>query len=128
MPNLVGPETIDTFSTDGTCTYAASAIGGSPIATTVKVEGETLEIVAGAPVPYACDDVVGVKINPLSPLPCQPGTRIIRPAVNTTVYINGQLPAVTGDEAQLVVGGTARPLTGPFQYPTIIIGSNLETT
>jgi len=126
MPNLVGPETVDTVSSDATCVYAAAPIGGTPIPTTVKVGGETLEIVAGAPVPYACDDVVGVKINPLSPLPCQPGTRIIRPAINTTVYINGQLPAVTGDEAQLVIGSTPRPLTGPFQHPTIVIGSNLQ--
>ena len=126
MPNLASTETIDTTSTDGTCIYNPAPIGGTPIPTTVKVGGETLEIVAGAPVPYACDDVVGVKINPLSPLPCQPGTRIIKPAVNTTVYINGQLPAVTGDEAQLVIGSTARPLTGPFQHPTIVIGSNLQ--
>ena len=125
MPNFVGPETVDTVSSDATCVYAASPIGGTPIPTTVKVGGETLEIVAGAPVPYACDDVVGVKINPLSPLPCQPGTRIIRPAVNTTVFINGQLPAVTGDEAQLLIGGSPRPLTGPFQHPKIKIGTRL---
>ena len=93
--------------------------------TKVIAGGTPLKIVAGAPVPYACDDVTGVKINPLSPLPCQPGTRIIRPTVNTTVFINGQLPAVTGDEAQLVIGGSPRPLTGPFQHPTIVIGSNL---
>ena len=127
MPNLVGPETVDTVSSDATCVYAAAPIGGTPIPTTVKVGGETLEIVAGAPVPYACADVAGVKINPLSPLPCQPGTRIIRPTVNTTVLINGQLPAVTGDEAQLVIGGSPRPLTGPFQHPTIVIGSNIES-
>ena len=126
MPNLASSETVDTPSSDGTCVYPASAIGGSPIATTVKVNNETLEIIAGAPTPYACDAVDGVKINPLSPLPCQPGTRILRPSVNTTVFINGRLPAVTGDEAQLVVGGSPRPLTGPFQHPTIVIGSNLS--
>ena len=97
--------------------------------TTVMVGGpegpEVLKIIAGAPVPYACTDVVGVKINPLSPLPCQPGTRILRPNVNKTVFINGQLPAVTGDEAQLIIGGSPRPLTGPFQHPKILIGSNL---
>ena len=126
MPNLVGPETVDTVSTDSLCIYPAAPIGGSPIATTVKVEGKTLEIIAGAPTPYACDPTTPQPLpTNVIPLPCQPGTRIIRPTVNTTVYINGQLPAVTGDEAQLVVGGTARPLTGPFQYPTIIIGSNL---
>lgn len=125
MPNIAGPETVDTPSSDGTCIYAAAPIGGTAVPTTVMVGVTPLVIIAGAPVPYACADVAGVKINPLSPLPCQPGTRIIRPAVNTTVFINGQLPAVTGDEAQLVIGGTPRPLTGPFQYPRIIIGSKL---
>ena len=63
MPNLVSVETVDTPSSDGTCTYAAAPIGGTPIPTTVKVGGETLKIIAGAPTPYACDDVTGVKIN-----------------------------------------------------------------
>ena len=126
MPNLASVETVDTPSTDGTCTYAAAPIGGTPVPTTVMAGNQPLKIIAGAPVPYPCADVVGVKINPLSPLPCQPGTRTIRPTVNTTVIINGQLPAVTGDEAQLLIGGSPRPLTGPFQHPTIVIGSNLS--
>jgi len=126
MPNLASIETIDTLSSDGTCIYPASAIGGAGVPTTVMVGNQPLKIIAGAPVPYACDPVTGVKINPLSPLPCQPGTRIIRPNVNKTVIINGQLPAVTGDEAQLIIGGSPRPLTGPFQHPTIVIGSNLS--
>ena len=125
MPNLASIETVDTPSSDGTCTYAAAPIGGSGVSTKVMVGNQPLKIIAGAPTPYSCDSVTGVKINPLSPLPCQPGTRIIRPSVNTTVFINGQLPAVTGDEAQLVIGGSPRPLTGPFQHPTIVIGSNL---
>lgn len=126
MPNLASIETVDTPSSDGTCTYAAAPIGGAGVPTTVMAGNQPLKIIAGAPVPYACADVVGVKINPLSPLPCQPGTRTIRPTVNTTVIINGQLPAVTGDEAQLLIGGSPRPLTGPFQHPTIVIGSNLS--
>ena len=127
MPNLASVETIDTVSSDGTCIYNPAPIGGTPVPTTVMVGNQPLKIIAGAPVPYACADVAGVKINPLSPLPCQPGTRIIRPTVNTTVLINGQLPAVTGGEAQLVIGGSPRPLTGPFQHPTIVIGSNIES-
>ena len=125
MPNLASIETVDTVSSDGTWSSPASAIGGSGVTTTVRVNNQPLKIIAGAPVPYSCSPVTGVKINPLSPLPCQPGTRTLRPSVNTTVYINGQLPAVTGDEAQLVIGGSPRPLTGPFQHPTIVIGSNL---
>ena len=124
MPNLVGPETVDTFSTDGTCTYNALALGGTPTPTTVMVGNQPLFIYDETTVPAP---VTGVKINPLSPLPCQDGSRKVRPLINTTVRINGRLPAVTGDDAQLLVGGTLRPLTGPFQHPTIVIGSNLTS-
>ena len=124
MPNLASEDTVDTSSTDGTCIYNAAPIGGSPVSTSVVVGNQPLKIIAGTPF-YACDDVTGVKINPLSPLPCQPGTRRITPTVNTTVFINGKLPAVTGDQAQLVIGGSPRPLTAPFQHASILIGSRL---
>jgi len=127
MPNLAGPETVDTSSTDALCIYPALAIGGAPIPTTVVINKTPLKIIAGAPVPYMCAPTVPVPLpTNIIPLPCQPGTRIIRPLVNKTVFINGQLPAVTGDEAQLLVGGTPRPLTGPFQHPTILIGTQLK--
>ena len=124
MPNLASEDTVDTSSTDGTCIYNAAPIGGNPVSTSVVVGNQPLKIIAGTPF-YACDDVNGVKINPLSPLPCQPGTRRITPTVNTTVFINGKLPAVTGDQAQLVIGGSPRPLTAPFQHASILIGSRL---
>ncbi len=124
MPNLVGPETVDTRSTDSLCEYPAAPIGGVAIPTTVVVNKVPLKIVAGAPVPYTCSPTVPAPLpTNIIPLPCQSGARIIRPLVNKTVFINGQLPAVTGDEAQLFVGGTPRPLTGPFQHPTILIGT-----
>ena len=124
MPNLASKDTVDTQSSDGTCIYNAAPIGGTEVPTTVMVGNQPLKIIAGTPF-YACDDVNGVKINPLSPLPCQPGTRRITPTVNTTVLINGKLPAVTGDQAQLVIGGSPRPLTAPFQHASILIGSRL---
>lgn len=124
MAFIVGPETIDTVSVDGNCTYPAAPLGGTPYPTKVVAGGKPLLIYDNASIPAP---VVGVKINPAIPLPCQPGQRVIRPTVNKTVFINGRLPAVTGDEAQMVVGGTPRPLTGPFQHPTILIGSNITT-
>ena len=122
MPNLAGPETVDTVSTDGNCLYPAAPLGGTPYTTTVYSDGIPIDIYDNLSKPAS---IAGQKINPLIPLPCQPGERIIRPTINSTVFFNGRLPAVTGDEAQLVLGGTPRPLTGPFQYPRIIIGSNL---
>tara|TARA_B100000900_G_scaffold27769_1_gene21447 strand:+ start:1795 stop:2169 length:375 start_codon:yes stop_codon:yes gene_type:complete len=124
MPNLASEDTVDTSSTDGTCIYNAAPIGGDAVSTSVEVGNQPLKIIAGTPF-YECDEVTGVKINPLSPLPCQPGTRRITPTVNTTVFIDGKLPAVTGDQAQLVIGGSPRPLTGPFQHASILIGSRL---
>lgn len=123
MPNFVGPETVDTVSTDGNCLYAASPLGGTPYLSTVVVGKSPLKIYDNLSVPAP---VAGTKVNPLIPLPCQPGQRVIKPTVNKTVFINGRLPAVTGDEAQMVIGSTPRPLTGPFQHPTILIGTQLK--
>ena len=81
--------------------------------------------------PYECDEVSGVKVNPLVPLPCAPGERKIFSVVNTTVFIDDKLPAVTGDTAQLGIEnvpiGTPRTLTGPFIHPTIKIGTQIIT-
>lgn len=121
MANVVGPDTVDTASTDGNCAYAAKALGGETTKSTdVLFEGEEVEYYKATDIP---DSVDGVKINPLIPAPCLPGERRINPTVNTSVYINGNLFAVTGDQASLIVGATTpRPLTGPYRYPTIVIG------
>jgi hypothetical protein len=121
MPNLVGEDTVDTVSTDGNCLYEAKALGGTPTTSnTIKIEGQVLKTYDATSSP---DDVDGEKINPLIPAPCQPGTRIVTPTVNKTVFMDGRLPAVTGDEAAMF--GTARPLTGPYQHANIIIGSRI---
>ena len=123
MPNVVGPDCIDTPSTDGLCTFPAKELGGSSSTSpNVYFEGEKVEHypvaenilldeVEGTPLPT---NVLGV---------CQPGIRRLEPVINKNVLINGKLFAVTGDEAELVTGVTTpRPLTGPFKYPTIVIG------
>jgi len=125
MPNIVGPDCVDTPSTDGNCLYPAEPLGGSPYRSpNVQMEGENVEIYNSLNFPA---DVAGQKINPAIPIPCLPGQRRIEPVFNDSVLINGQLFAVTGDEASLIIGATTpRPLTGPFKYPTIVIGSNAE--
>jgi len=122
MPNLVGEDTVDTANTDGNCIYPAKKLGGSPTTSpNIKINGQSLKSYDSTSRP---SDVDGTKVNPLIPLPCQPGTRVITPTVNKTVFMNGRLPAVTGDQAALL--GTPRALTGPYQHVNIIIGSNLE--
>ncbi len=121
MTQLAFEGTFDTFSTDGTCNYAAYPLGGTPfVATTIKVHQETLKGYTSASV---LDNAPGVKINPISPLPCQPGIRVIVPTMNTTVFFEKKLFAVLGDKAQMF--GTDRPLTGPYKYPRIVIGSRV---
>ena len=121
MPNLVGETTVDTANTDGNCICPASPLGGAPtISPNVRINGQPLRSYDTTSRP---SDVIPTKVNPLIPLPCQPGVRVVTPTVNTSVFINGKLPAVTGDQA--AIAGTPRPLTGPFQHANIIIGSNL---
>ena len=121
MPQIASSNCIDTANTDGNCIYPAKALGGEPHkSSNVYFEGKEVEFYDST---SKIDDVEGVKVNPLIPLPCQPGVRTIVSTVNTSVSINGKFPAVTGDQTSL--GGTPRPLTGPFQHANIIIGSNL---
>lgn len=120
MPNIVGPDCIDTISTDALCAYPPKALGGNATKSpNVRMEGEEVEYYQSTSVPDPTDPQP-LPTNVI-PLPCQPGTRRIQATINTTVYINGNLFAVQGDEAQLVAGNTPRPLVGPFKYPTVKI-------
>ena len=131
-PFLASVATVDTVSTDGAnCIYPAAPLGGAPIPTTVHSGGVPISIIGPAHVPTP---IAPVKVNPLNPVPCNPGTRSMKVGSNTTVYFNGQLPCVAsapplGGDETLVAGAatTPRPLTGPFQCPTIIIGSRQQT-
>jgi hypothetical protein len=111
IPNLVGPETLDTVSIDGNCLYPPQPLGaGITTSPNVYLGGDQLKFSHAALIP---DPVPGQKINPLIPLPCQPGNRISINQTNTTVHVNMLLPLVRGDLCQLL--GTDRPFTGPFQ-------------
>ena len=121
MPNVVGPDCVDTLSIGLNCIYDAAELGGSSSTSpNVYFEGEKVEhypvveniqlaAVSGEPIPPSTS--------------CLPGDRLLIPSVNTSVHINGKLFAVTGDETVIAIApGTKRPLTGPFKYPTIVIG------
>ncbi len=122
MPFLVGKTSVDTAETDGNCIYPAKPLGGAPtVSPNVFVNGSPLESYDVTSVP---DQVDGIKVNPLIPVPCIPGVRVVTPAVNLTVFINGTLPAVQGDDSSRV-GGIPRKIVGPFQHLNVHIGSNL---
>lgn len=119
MPNIAASDCVDTANTDGNCLYPAAPLAGTPnVSVNVFFENQAVEYYDSTSV---VAPVTGVKVNPLVPVPCQPGTRVVVPLVNTSVFINGKLPAVQGDEAKLL--GTPRLLTGPFRYPTINIAN-----
>ena len=127
-PFLVSENTVDIPSTGGNCIYAAAPIGGAPLPTTVYSGGEMIKIIPPQHIP---DAVSASKVNVLNPIPCLPA-RTMQAGTNTTVFINGQLPCVAstppiGGDTTVITAepGTPRTLTGPFQCPTIVIGSNI---
>jgi len=110
MSNLVGPETLDTPSTEGNCLYEAQALGAGIVTSpNVFVNGQQLRYSHAAMTPTP---VAGIKINPLISAPCQPGNRVSINRNNKDVAVNGVFPLVNGDLCQLL--GTDRPFVGPF--------------
>ena len=123
MPFLASQFTIDSSSSDGRCNYPLIAIGGAPVPTSVIAGSVPLKIIAGDP--YVCTPVPPVNTAPLGIPPCPAGTRTVKAEVNTTVLIDGKYPVVEGDVVKLLESED-RPLTGPYQQPIIIIGSNIN--
>ena len=123
MANVVGPDCVDTASAAGLpCTYPAKELGGqTTISPNVYFQGEKVEHYPVAE-NIVLSSVVGTPIPPNTT--CLPGDRVLKPKANTSVHINGKLFSVTGDETVLVFApGTPRPLTGPYKYPKILIGT-----
>lgn len=122
MAFLVGPQTVDTANTDALCLYPAQALGGSPVVSTnIFINGTAVEFYTSTTVPSKVEGTP-LPTNTI-PLPCANGVRVIVPSVNTNVFFNGQLPAVSGDKAQNA--GTDRPLVGPYLSSTVIIGGSV---
>ena len=117
MPLLVTPATVDTISTNATCTFAPAAIGGSPLTCGLFMDKQPVKYyVSGTPVA----PVPGVPTLPS--VPCVDptgGARILKPLINKSVFFNKLLPVVSGDEAFIL--GTARPLIGPYAPSSVKI-------
>jgi len=124
MPKLASAFTNDFGPTViNNCRYEPLPLGGAPKPTTVVVENAPLTLIAGDP--YTCAPVPQFNLNTPPLPPCPIGTRTIKAEVNTTVLINGMHPVVEGDATKLL-GAQDRALTGPYQYPRIRIGENLN--
>ena len=120
MAFLIKKETIDTESVGPFCDYPAQTLEGTPfMSPNVIVNGKPVPIYDATSLPSI---VPGIRRG--IPQCTSTGQRIITPAVNTTVMINGRLPAVQGDNATLDGISTPRPLTGPWLSSTIQIGTS----
>ena len=117
MPFLASSFTIDSSSSTGRCNYPLLAIGGTPVETSVVVQGsQPLLMIAGDP--YVCTPAPGFANDPG---PCTALPRTVKAVVNTSVLIDEKFPVVSGD-----VVNSNRPLTGPYQHTRIVIGSNIN--
>ena len=120
MAFLITKETQDTPSVGPFCDYPAQALDGTPfMSPNVKVGQRPVPIYDATSFP---SNVTGIRRGPTACL--STGDRVITPQVNTSVYINGKLPAVQGDSATLVGISTPRPLTAPWLSSTIHIGTS----
>ena len=145
MHFIAGAESLDTVSTDGNCLYKPTPLGadipGVPFTSpNVLVNKAPLAFYAGMlslpngttpPGGATPGTVTPTKINPLPPIgliPCAPGIRTIIPTANKTVFINGKLVAVQGDQT-LIVGSTGIPMLrniiGPFTHMNVMVESPL---
>ena len=110
MPALAIPTTMDTVSTNVTCTFAAAPLSGTPLKAGIFMDKTPIGYYAeGTPV----TPVPGVPTLPS--VPCidpTAGARIVKTLINKSIYIQKLKPALQGDEA--FIAGTPRPLTAPF--------------
>jgi len=125
MSNLVGPQTLDTVSSNaGTnCRYPAKTLGGGVKASpNVYLNGKPLEYASAEFTPDPAD---GEDLVPAPPFPFSclipSGTRISINKINRSVFINGKLPLVKGDLCQTF--STERPFSGPFLPGNVFIAT-----
>ena len=123
MAYLISKETQDTASVGPFCDYPAQGLDGSPfMSPNVKVGTKPVPIYDASSLPST---VTGIRRGATQ---CtSTGTRVITPTVNTTVFINGRLPAVQGDSATLDGISTPRPLTQPWLSDKILIGTRINS-
>ncbi len=118
--NLAGPQTNDTASTNGGCTYPAAPLGSTPFnSPKIRVGQQPLQYYAdGKGIP---DTVAGTGAPGCS----TPQPRTMDITNNTGVYFDKNLPAISNGQCFTDLLGTKRALTGPYQHAKIIIGSKL---
>ena len=133
MHFIAGPETLDTVSETGNCTYKPTSMamdtpGTAFTSPTVYVNKVPLVFYSGAPLPTPPGTVTPIKKVLLDPRPCIPGVRTIIPTKNKTVFINGKLVAVQGDKVSITtdMGLMLRNIIGPFTHMNVMIESPLN--
>ena len=117
MAFIAGPQTFDSDSATGTCTYPRTPLSGAPfVSPNVFINGVPAQIYTAASVPAPSAFV----LNPI----CVPGlgARTMLLGKNTNVFINSQLFAIgelgagalANSDSTVIAAGGVRPLTGPY--------------
>lgn len=120
MPLLLGPNSLDTVSINGPCTYEAAVLTATVTSPNVKISGQNVEYIPVG----ATDTVSGTPSQPLVPCPVPETVRTLSSTVNKTVFINKVLPGVQGETTELLAfQGNPRAIVGPFQHPTVVFNT-----
>ena len=120
MPLLLGPNSVDTVSVNGPCTYEAAPLTAITTSPNVFIGGQALQYIPVG----ATDTVSGVPSQPLVPCPVPETVRTLSATVNSTVFINRVLPGVQGETTELAaISGSPRVIVGPFQHPTVVFNT-----
>tara|TARA_B100001996_G_scaffold350905_1_gene310566 strand:+ start:1133 stop:1540 length:408 start_codon:yes stop_codon:yes gene_type:complete len=133
MHFIVGPETLDSVTETGNCTYkptsmAMDAPGAPFVSPNVLVNKAPLSFYSS--MGHMPGTVTPIKKVLIDPRPCIPGVRTIIPTKNKTVFINGKLVAVQGDKISITTdaGPAPRQILGPYQHLNVMIESPMNDT
>ena len=124
MPLIAGPGDVDTASTGlgPVCVYPGQPLGGPPyVAANVVIEGQPAKFFSAASPPSPIPQPPATPTSP--PGVCQIGMRTVIPRFNNSVKINGQLPAVGGDQTDIPGTAPMRVIVAGTQYPTVILNT-----
>lgn len=122
-PNLVGPASVDSPSTSGTCLYPAKPLtAGAFSAIGIFVNKAPLLFYHDACLP---DTVEGVPNNPLIPCVVPVTPRKLVSKKNTSVFFNKFRPLVAPGDVTIALSNE-RPIVGPIQHPNLYIAQKAK--
>ncbi len=124
MALIAGPGDMDTASTGlgPVCVYPGQPLGGPPfVSPDVYINQTPAQFFSAANPPSPIPQPPASPTSP--PGVCQVGIRTVIPRINNSVKINGMLPAVGGDQTDILGTAPMRVIVAGTQYPTVILNT-----